>query len=744
MVKWQSKIFTNLYKRKSIIMRRIIIIICLLSLIAQAKAYDFCVDNIYYNITSETNLTVEVTYQSEMNHLNYCAYEGDITIPSFVEHNGKKYTVTRIGEYAFGTYNGSVYIEQYGYRLKSIKLPQTIESIGYCAFWWCDALTEIIIPQSVKKIEGNVFAGCNHLQTCYLLAYNPPTTVFGDNINAFRNDYDIWIPNLSKYIADNTWQQYGNRLKEIVTPRNNYFIYTGEKPQISYTTNASDLSECSYTFRLEKNAGKYSTLVHFRFFKDRKEYISFDDMFTYEIAKKTLTLDIKNATCEYGEESPSFEYENLTGFVEGEGINNLDQKPYLYANRNKYSDAGDYIISAFLIDKNYDVRVNNYGTLKVTKAPLTVKVCDFSKEYGSPLNPQELKFQYEGLKNNDILSNPSFKIVSTAETYSDVGNYKIYASGGYSNNYDFKGYSPGTLTVTPATLEIIAKDTIMIYGDQKNNFRYTCRGLLKDDKLIKEPQVSTTALLNSPAEESFDIIANGADAGKNYAITYTKGKLYIYPKVLDVYANDCEKEYNQENPIFSTTYRGFVNGEDESIITTKPYIYSEARKSSNPGRYSICVDGGSAKNYTLKYHTGILTIKKAKQVINWEQEFDDIKIGDQVELLAKASSNLPIEYRFTSDKGEVYSVGEKQFLDCQKGGTITISASQPGNYLYDAALRCSKTFIINEITGIDNINAEGPKISAYYDLAGRKMNKPQKGINIILYKNGKKKTVIIK
>ena len=119
-------------------------------------AYDFSSDGIYYRITSETALTVEVTrgdFEYHDNGSTYiaCNYSGNVDIPEKVNFNGKKYTVTRIGDLAFATENSSTVIDKYAYRLKSITMPNSIESIGDRAFWWCDALKEVIIPQSVKK-----------------------------------------------------------------------------------------------------------------------------------------------------------------------------------------------------------------------------------------------------------------------------------------------------------------------------------------------------------------------------------------------------------------------------------------------------------------------------------------------------------------------------------------------------------------------------------------------------------------
>ena len=59
------------------------------------SAYNFEVDGICYNITSETDLTVEVTDR------NTNSYKGMVVIPEGVTYNGKTYSVTSIGSSAF-------------------------------------------------------------------------------------------------------------------------------------------------------------------------------------------------------------------------------------------------------------------------------------------------------------------------------------------------------------------------------------------------------------------------------------------------------------------------------------------------------------------------------------------------------------------------------------------------------------------------------------------------------------------
>ena len=103
-------------------------------------AHDFEVDGIFYNYNLD-NGTATVTSENE-GVSNTGNYTGDMTIPNSVSINGRTLKVTAIGSHAFW------YCED----LKSIKLPETITSIGDKAFGECKGLEKINIPNSVISV----------------------------------------------------------------------------------------------------------------------------------------------------------------------------------------------------------------------------------------------------------------------------------------------------------------------------------------------------------------------------------------------------------------------------------------------------------------------------------------------------------------------------------------------------------------------------------------------------------------
>ena len=89
-------------------------------------AHDFEVDGIYYNILSETDKTVEVTYKGDYPE-SFNEYIGVVTIPSTIILDGTTYSVVIIGEYAFKGCN----------ELTSISIPKGIAEIYNSAFCFC-------------------------------------------------------------------------------------------------------------------------------------------------------------------------------------------------------------------------------------------------------------------------------------------------------------------------------------------------------------------------------------------------------------------------------------------------------------------------------------------------------------------------------------------------------------------------------------------------------------------------------
>ena len=153
-----------------------------------ATAHDFEVNGIYYNISSSTNKTVEVTYKGTSSNEYSDEYTGSVVIPESVTYNGSTYSVTSIGERAFyycagltsiTIPNSVTSIGEYAFYkctgLTSVVIGNSVTSIGEYAFGWCYGITSITIPNSVTSIVGNAFAFCSGLTSVEFNAENCTT-----------------------------------------------------------------------------------------------------------------------------------------------------------------------------------------------------------------------------------------------------------------------------------------------------------------------------------------------------------------------------------------------------------------------------------------------------------------------------------------------------------------------------------------------------------------------------------------
>ena len=155
-----------------------------------------------------------------------------------------------------------------------------------------------------------------------------------------------------------------------------------------------------------------------------------------------VTITAKSYSREYGEANPTFEFTSEGATLVG--------VPEITCEATATSPVGTYpiVIEKGTVTNYNDTYIN--GTLTITKAPLTVKVENVTRE--QYLENPEFVIIYTGWKLNDdenvLTKKPTATTTATKE--SPVGEYEIVVSGGEAKNYELS-YENGILTVTEST-----------------------------------------------------------------------------------------------------------------------------------------------------------------------------------------------------------------------------------------------------------------------------------------------------
>lgn len=537
-------------------MKKILLFITSILFSVSSFAYDFVVDGIYYNITSASQRTVEVTSERGQNGTLYTyndagghiTYKGDVTIPETVQYEGRDYKVTTIGSYALCNCRTTisvslpksvVSIKKYAFynctSLSQINIPSTCLTIEEKAFGSCTSLSCIIIPASCTFIGWDSFLDCSGLRELYFLCPQPESYSI-----PYLASCEIYIPNKNIYAA---WANTANtdRFVEFISADENVFTYTGNKPNVSYTNNLPFLTASFDKPILESEAGSYETSFKVKYTGEMEFEVEIP--YSYTINKAPAKLTVNNSSKVYGDENPTLGYE-LSGLI---GNDELD-KITISTTADLSSDAGTYPIKASVESKNYDVEITE-GTLTIQKAPLVVQVNDAKKKYGDA-NP-DFTLSYTGMKCDDpypkMTSN--FIISTDATKASNTGKYDIEVSGGESNNYSFSQYKKGTLTIEPVPLTITPKAANRLYGDKNPEFSFSYSGFVNGDdesSLTVAPFATCQARPESEVGD-YEITVDGA-ANQNYFITYGSAFMTVDKAPLLIQTEDVTREYGTANP----------------------------------------------------------------------------------------------------------------------------------------------------------------------------------------------------
>lgn len=262
-------------------MKKLFLLFLLALLPMVASALNYQIKGIYYILDTSNKLATVTNSSFGTDAGNSTdSYSGDVEIPASVYYNGSTYEVTSIGNTAFYLCNSltSVTIPNsvtsignsafYACRsLTSVTIPSYLKSIGEGAFAYCHSLTTVTIPHSVKSIERAVFLRCSSLTS---IKIPDSVTSIGEEAFAYCSSLtSITIPASVKGIGEEAFA-YCNSLTSVTSLIQNPFVIN---ENVFYSeSNNSTYKRATLYVPIGKKA-VYSSTAAWNMFEKIEEYV---------------------------------------------------------------------------------------------------------------------------------------------------------------------------------------------------------------------------------------------------------------------------------------------------------------------------------------------------------------------------------------------------------------------------------------------------------------------------------------
>ena len=325
--------------------------------------------------------------------------------------------------------------------------------------------------------------------------------------------------------------------------------------------------------------------------------LSFDSAI-FSVTQLALTVIALDQRRLYGAADPVFTF-TVTGFRPGDDASLLTGS----LTRAPGEGVGSYAITqGTLSAPGYSIAFTP-GTLTIDPAPLRVTALNFTREYGLA-DPLPWAFTATGFVPGEDASVLTGALARVAGN--NVGTYAIQQGSLSAANYAID-FTPGTLTIIPAPLTVVADDDTRVYGDlDPPVFTFDVTGFRQGDG----PSILTGALVRDPGNDVglYAIRQGTLSAGGNYSISFANGTFEITPAGLQVTADPLRRLYGDADPVFTFTTSGLVAGDTTASALTGALTRDPGE---NVGAYAITQGTLAARNYTISFTPGALTIDPA-------------------------------------------------------------------------------------------------------------------------------------
>ncbi|SHF88294.1 gliding motility-associated C-terminal domain-containing protein [Cnuella takakiae] len=332
--------------------------------------------------------------------------------------------------------------------------------------------------------------------------------------------------------------------------------------------------------------------------------------------------------------------------------------------------------------------------------------------------------------------NPTSNNATGAFSYAVTGNGNVLSASG--NNFTIlgagttqititqapgSGYGQGTkvvnVTVNKASLSVTADGKTKTYGGANPTLTASYNGFVYNQNLASSgvtgtPALSTTATATSAVNTYPITAAVGTLVSGNYSFTYTPGTLTVNKATVTVRADDQVKTADgQPFTAFTSSYSGFVNTDNSSVVTGSIIYGGAATTATAIGTYAIVPDvsGLSAANYNFVASGTDGTLTISNQTVAPITQADIVKTyGDNSFTMSPISANTTGAYTYqVTGAAGVVTESNGTFTIVGAGTTqVTISQASVGAY-------APGTKVVNVTVNPRTLTATATATSKMYD-----------------------------
>lgn len=364
---------------------------------------------------------------------------------------------------------------------------------------------------------------------------------------------------------------------------------------IDGTVNEFDLqaislsTQCGYS--QGDDAGTYP--ITFNYTENANYDITVLDSALVVTAKQVNVVYEGSHTVEYGDvfTPPSFTASDA----------NAAQFITLSTNYSAGSVVGEYTLTAVCSSDNYALTQTN-GTITVVAKTVNVSVENVNVVYGDALVMPSFVCDVEEAK-------PYIALTSDYKTGNEAGGTYTLDFTCTNTNYALVK-TTATVAVLPRAVTITADDITVTYGSEINP-TYSVNNVYNDYT------VSGVTLSYDNADAGSHIITvSVADNDPNYTFISQNGTLTVNKATLNAsLSGELTITYGDALPSYSLNYNGFVNGDDQSVLSGELAVECEYTTSPSAGTFAISASGISAQNYDIVISTATLTVNKAQLTV---------------------------------------------------------------------------------------------------------------------------------